>query len=69
MRFIKSEALRLGLRVVFVSPKVLDRLVGNQRHQGVVVEVKPFKYFVLDDVLSKSSLGFDRRNEYCYWMD
>lgn len=56
LRIIKSEALRLGLRVVSVAPKFLDRLVGTQKHQGVVVRVKPFYYFSLDDFLSDPSM-------------
>jgi len=57
LRVIKMEALRLGLRVVLVAPKFLDQLVGSRRHQGVVVRVKPFKYFLLNDLLSDGSLG------------
>jgi 23S rRNA (guanosine2251-2'-O)-methyltransferase len=57
LRVIKTEALRLGLRVVLVAPKFLDQLVGSRRHQGVVVRVKPFKYFLLNDLLSDGSLG------------
>jgi 23S rRNA (guanosine2251-2'-O)-methyltransferase len=55
LRFIKSEALRLGLRVVSVPPKALDRLVGNQRHQGVVAKVEAFHYLTLDEALEELS--------------
>jgi 23S rRNA (guanosine2251-2'-O)-methyltransferase len=57
LRVIKTEALRLGLRIVLVAPKFLDQLVGSQKHQGVIVRVKPFKYFTLDDFLSDGSLA------------
>jgi 23S rRNA (guanosine2251-2'-O)-methyltransferase len=55
LRFIRSEALRLGLRVVSVSPKALDRLVSNQRHQGVVAKVEPYHYLALDEALEELS--------------
>ncbi len=52
LRMIKSEALRLNLPTVLVSRKSLDQLVASQKHQGVVVRVKPFKYFALESFLS-----------------
>src|SRR5215211_1468883 len=55
-RMIKSEALRLNLPTVLVSPKILDQLVGSQKHQGVVIRVKPFKYFAFDNFLSDEKL-------------
>ena len=55
LRVIKSEAQRLGLRVLSVSPKALDRLVGNQSHQGVVAKVEPYHYLALDEALGELS--------------
>jgi 23S rRNA (guanosine2251-2'-O)-methyltransferase len=55
VRVIKSEAARLGLRVQFVATKALDRLVGNQRHQGVVARVEPYNYLTLEAVLEELS--------------
>lgn len=61
LRVIQSEALRLGLPTLLVSPKFLDQLVGSQKHQGVVLRVKPFTYFALNDFLSDVSLASTRR--------
>lgn len=55
LRFIKSEAQRLGVRVVSLSPQALDRLVGNQRHQGVVAKVEPYHYLALDEAIAELS--------------
>ena len=41
---IGQEAARLGLRVVTVQRKVLDRLAEGQRHQGVVAKVDAYCY-------------------------
>lgn len=57
LEFIKSEAKRHGLRVVSVAPKSLDSLVGNHRHQGVVVRVDPYRYISMEDLLRNLSAG------------
>jgi len=55
--FIKSEAEKHGLRVVTVAPTILDNLVGNQRHQGVVMRVNPYQYLSLEDLLRTLAAG------------
>lgn len=44
LRLVSQEAARLGLRVVTVERKALDKLVGGQRHQGVVAKVEAYRY-------------------------
>ena len=46
---IGQEAARLGLRVVTVQRKVLDRLVEGQRHQGVVAKVAAYSYLPFEE--------------------
>ena len=54
-RLVKSEAARLELRVRVVTPSVLDRLVPNQRHQGLVAKVEPYSYLTFDVALEELS--------------
>jgi 23S rRNA (guanosine2251-2'-O)-methyltransferase len=55
LRRIDQEAARLGLRVVTVQRKVLDRLVEGQRHQGVVAKVDAYRYLPFEELLQKIS--------------
>jgi 23S rRNA (guanosine2251-2'-O)-methyltransferase len=57
LRAIKAQAARLGLTVASVPPGVLDALVGNQRHQGVVAKIEPYPYLSLDQVLEDLSVA------------
>jgi 23S rRNA (guanosine2251-2'-O)-methyltransferase len=57
LRSIELEAERFGLRVVSVSPKLLDGLVCNRRHQGVVARVEPFPYLSLEIALDELSVA------------
>lgn len=57
LRLINAEAVRLGLRIVWVAPKALDALVGHQRHQGVAAKIEPYQYLSLDDVLDELSVS------------
>ena len=55
LRQISLEAKRLGLNLVPVSPRVLDRLTGGQRHQGVVARMAAYDYLPFDDLLRQAS--------------
>jgi len=55
LRRIGQEATRLGLRVVTVQRKVLDRLVEGQRHQGVVAKVDAYGYLPFEVLLQEIS--------------
>lgn len=59
LRRIGQEAARLGLRVVTVQRKVLDRLVEGQRHQGVVAKVDAYSYLPFEDLLQEISATKD----------
>ena len=59
LRRIGQEAARLGLRVVTVQRKVLDRLVAGQRHQGVVAKVAAYGYLPFEELLQKISATTD----------
>jgi 23S rRNA (guanosine2251-2'-O)-methyltransferase len=52
---IEREAERHSLRVVRVQSALLDRLVGGQRHQGVIARVRAYAYWPLEDLLQKVS--------------
>lgn len=51
LRGIHTQAKRLGIRVKYVIPDLLDRLSYGQRHQGVVAEVVAYSYFAFADLL------------------
>ncbi|MGH7795678.1 MAG: 23S rRNA (guanosine(2251)-2'-O)-methyltransferase RlmB [Candidatus Binatia bacterium] len=53
LRNISREAVRLGVRLVNVDPKLLDQLVGGQRHQGVVARVGAFRYLAFAELLER----------------
>lgn len=55
LREISQQATRLGLALVHVHPKTLDRLVGGQRHQGVIARVGGYAYLPFDDLLKEVS--------------
>lgn len=55
VRQIAHEARQQGLRIVPVQPKVLDRLVGGYRHQGVVARVEAYRYLPFDELLRQVS--------------
>ncbi len=62
LREISQQATRLGLPLVRVHPKTLDRLVGGQRHQGVVARVEAYTYLPFADLLKEvSSSSASRR--------
>lgn len=56
LREISQRATRLGLPLVSVHPKTLDRLVGGQRHQGVVARVEAYAYLPFTDLLEEVSI-------------
>ena len=53
LRNITREAARLGVRLVNVDRKLLDGLVGGQRHQGVVARVEAFRYLAFAKLLER----------------
>ena len=55
LREISQQATRLGLALVHVHAKTLDRLVGGQRHQGVVARVEAYVYLPFADLLKEVS--------------
>jgi 23S rRNA (guanosine2251-2'-O)-methyltransferase len=55
LRLIARDAARLGLQVVHVPPRVLDRLAGGQRHQGVIAKVAGYHYSSVDLLLQQVS--------------
>ena len=55
LREISQQATRLGLSLVHVHPKTLDRLVDGQRHQGVVARVEAYAYLPFADLLKEVS--------------
>ena len=50
-RQIKELASRLRIRIVLANPKVLDQLVGGQRHQGVVARSESYRYLPFAELL------------------
>ena len=59
LRMIRQEAVRLGLRVVTGERQILDRLVGGQRHQGVIAKVKAYRYLPFELLLERTSESLD----------
>lgn len=55
LRSIDAEARRLGVKVTYANPKILNRLAGNDKHQGVVAKVAPFGYAPLSDLFFDDS--------------
>jgi 23S rRNA (guanosine2251-2'-O)-methyltransferase len=53
LRNISREAARLGVRLVNVDRKLLDGLVGGQRHQGVVARIEAFRYLAFAELLER----------------
>jgi 23S rRNA (guanosine2251-2'-O)-methyltransferase len=59
LRQIAHEAKQQGLRMVSVQAKVLDRLAGGYRHQGVVARVEAYRYLSFDELLVQVSTESD----------
>jgi len=59
LRLIRQEAVGLGLRVVTGERQILDRLVGGQRHQGVIAKVKAYRYLPFELLLERTSESLD----------
>jgi 23S rRNA (guanosine2251-2'-O)-methyltransferase len=55
LRLIRQQATGLGLRVVTSPRQILDRLVGGQRHQGVIAKVKPYRYLSVELLLERTA--------------
>jgi 23S rRNA (guanosine2251-2'-O)-methyltransferase len=51
LRGLDAQAKRLGIRVKYVIPDLLDRLSEGQRHQGVVAEMMAYSYSAFSDLL------------------
>jgi 23S rRNA (guanosine2251-2'-O)-methyltransferase len=54
-----TEAIRLsgdrGLSLLEVSRNELDRMTGGLLHQGIALQVPPFQYTELDEILARSA--------------
>ncbi len=55
LRQIAHDARQQGLRMVPVQSKLLDRLAGGYRHQGVVARVQAYRYLSFDELLQQVS--------------
>ncbi len=55
LRRIARLAREQGLRVVSSQTKILDRLAGGYRHQGVVARVEAYRYQPFDELLKQAS--------------
>lgn len=53
LRSIRHEAQRLGVHIVSVDRKMLDKLAAGLRHQGVVARVKAYPYLPFDDMIDR----------------
>jgi len=52
---VEAAARRVGVRVNFVSPAVLDRLAAGQRHQGVAAKIAAIPYLQVSSLLESVS--------------
>ncbi|OEU57053.1 MAG: 23S rRNA (guanosine(2251)-2'-O)-methyltransferase RlmB [Desulfuromonadales bacterium C00003096] len=50
---LQREAESVGVTVNRRDRRELDRLVGHGHHQGAVLEIEPFAYLSLDDLLGR----------------
>ena len=53
LREICREAQRLGVRIVPVDRRVLDRLSSGHRHQGIVARVSAYRYLSFDELIER----------------
>ena len=51
---IRKRAGDVGLSMLEAGRTQLDRLAGGAPHQGVVLQVRPYDYFQVDDVLRRA---------------
>ena len=52
---LAHEARQQGVRLMPVQTKILDRLAGGYRHQGVVARVEAYRYLPFDELLQQVS--------------
>lgn len=50
---LQREAESVAVPVRFQDRRELDRLVGHGHHQGAVLEIEPFVYLALEDLLGR----------------
>ncbi|HXV79508.1 MAG TPA: 23S rRNA (guanosine(2251)-2'-O)-methyltransferase RlmB [Candidatus Binatia bacterium] len=55
LRGVDAQARRLGIRVKYLSPYVLNQLAEGQRHQGVLAKVIAYAYRSFNDLLKEIS--------------
>jgi len=60
---IEFEGRRLGIKISYRSPRVLDQLARGQKHQGVVAWVEPYSYRSFSDL----EQGL-RKSQGAYWV-
>lgn len=56
LRQIHDQAARLRLRIISASPKLLDRLAGGQKHQGVAARIEGYRYLPFTELLDQIAL-------------
>jgi 23S rRNA (guanosine2251-2'-O)-methyltransferase len=52
IREILSALAKIKVPVHFCEQSILDRMLPNTNHQGIIFEVEPIKYFSVDEALS-----------------
>lgn len=53
LRGVDAQARRLGVRVKYLPPDLLNQLAEGQRHQGVVAKVVAYSYRSFNDLLNE----------------
>lgn len=43
-----------GIKVIVSDKAALDRISGNQNHQGVIAYISPYKYVELEDIIERA---------------
>lgn len=50
LRRIELEGRRLGIKITYQSPQILDQTAQGQKHQGVLAWVRPYAYLPFSDL-------------------
>jgi 23S rRNA (guanosine2251-2'-O)-methyltransferase len=68
-RALEREAHRLGVRMTYANSKVLDRLAGTNKHQGVVARVRRYAYHAFEDLLRDLALLMPSERFWVLFLD
>ncbi|VDG75684.1 tRNA/rRNA methyltransferase [Actinobaculum suis] len=60
---VAQKATAFGAPLIEVSRTELDRMAGNENHQGVAIEVPPYTYANLEDLADKADDRASARDE------